>query len=639
MNKLIILLISLSITVFGANYTSTTSGLFSAGTTWVGGTAPSVDGDTWTIASTHTVVYDLDNSAMANGWGACTNNGTLYMSNSMPSYFKINGSFYGSASGIWKIGDVANPMTFKSDGSPGAVIDVSSTTSEFYLTNASPMQFYGDVKHLGYVRIASNSLAGDFNLITSNTSLVLTSNDIIYIGRTDIQGSGNEMYVVASFTNNVLIVQTNPVLWSTYTNRFYPQGADSRGLFTVKGTLPNTRYIGSFVVSPNLPILFKASVDRRSTPIIHTASGTNGVYVGVRLHYLPFYAFSIPTAYQYSIVVSNCSETSDGYWAYGTVSIKAYNCVQLWDGRLAYANNAGYYSNCIVACNFNGLASSGGIMYADSCTVINGAAGFGNALRGSATLINCSAYSTDRILTGAIGNVYFENLYAYYVTSFDGWNSFDTVYRNCTITNCGVLVYNVCSGIIFDNCSITPLPYAMCSDLASSDVLTFNTPQSTGWQSGASQQSNLLPTLSNPFGLICHDYVKFFNLYGSTTFTNNQFVSQSQYTNGIVAYYLPFSIKSGSIRQVQVSMLLTNNVTYSIYYCRDYGFTKPSPTSDLIFTSQVGNNIWTNFTFSVSNTNSMANNYKVFVTSTDTTTNELGISYVTFGNDNTTTRY
>jgi len=49
--------ILLPFTGMSAGYVSTQSGLFSAGSTWVGGTAPSVDGDTWRISTGHAVTY------------------------------------------------------------------------------------------------------------------------------------------------------------------------------------------------------------------------------------------------------------------------------------------------------------------------------------------------------------------------------------------------------------------------------------------------------------------------------------------------------------------------------------------------------------------------------------------------------
>ena len=70
MKKLLLILLAvLATSMQAANYTSTVSGAFSAGATWIGGVAPTLSNDTWTIAAGHTVSYDVSN-ATTNPWGA-----------------------------------------------------------------------------------------------------------------------------------------------------------------------------------------------------------------------------------------------------------------------------------------------------------------------------------------------------------------------------------------------------------------------------------------------------------------------------------------------------------------------------------------------------------------------------------------
>ena len=52
-------------------YTSTQTGNFSSASTWGGSGYPSANGDTWTIASGHTVTYDVS-TALSSGFEDCT---------------------------------------------------------------------------------------------------------------------------------------------------------------------------------------------------------------------------------------------------------------------------------------------------------------------------------------------------------------------------------------------------------------------------------------------------------------------------------------------------------------------------------------------------------------------------------------
>jgi len=71
--------------------TSTTSGNWSAGATWVGGVIP-VDGDSFVIASGHTVTFDVDQSGMATGMIAGTVTGTLALTTTPGTYYlKMDG--------------------------------------------------------------------------------------------------------------------------------------------------------------------------------------------------------------------------------------------------------------------------------------------------------------------------------------------------------------------------------------------------------------------------------------------------------------------------------------------------------------------------------------------------------------------
>jgi hypothetical protein len=86
-------------------YTSTQSGNFSSPSTWGGSGYPSADGDTFTIASGHTVTYDIT-TPLTTGLGACTVNagGTLrFNTNTQIRFdgnFRCNGNFFCTQPGV-----------------------------------------------------------------------------------------------------------------------------------------------------------------------------------------------------------------------------------------------------------------------------------------------------------------------------------------------------------------------------------------------------------------------------------------------------------------------------------------------------------------------------------------------------------
>jgi hypothetical protein len=77
-------------------FTSTQSGLFSANSTWGGGGHPSVNGDTFTIASGHTVTQDTDFSGLTAGFGASVITGALINSQSSTNILQMNGNLTGT---------------------------------------------------------------------------------------------------------------------------------------------------------------------------------------------------------------------------------------------------------------------------------------------------------------------------------------------------------------------------------------------------------------------------------------------------------------------------------------------------------------------------------------------------------------
>ena len=94
-----------------ATITSAGTGAWSAGSTWVGGSAPA-DNDAVVIASGHTVTFDVDTSAWANGIAGITVTGTLSVSTTTSSYMKMKASTTISGAGTFNIGTSGTPIPF-----------------------------------------------------------------------------------------------------------------------------------------------------------------------------------------------------------------------------------------------------------------------------------------------------------------------------------------------------------------------------------------------------------------------------------------------------------------------------------------------------------------------------------------------
>ena len=192
---------------------SASSGLFSAGTSWIGGVAPSADGDFWTIKGSVTIIYDVDNSAQTSGWGGnttstgCTNNGTLVMSNAYPCYMKMNGSLYGSNTASWFVGSAAAPITNSTTNTETCIIEFKAGSCAMPGTNT--IQFYGTTNMWSdylYNATASNANIGSTNLFFTNTVVGVASNDVIYLSNPAIRALGGNTHIVYGVWSNCIVL-------------------------------------------------------------------------------------------------------------------------------------------------------------------------------------------------------------------------------------------------------------------------------------------------------------------------------------------------------------------------------------------------------------------------------------------------
>jgi G8 domain. len=164
-----------------ATITSIASGYWNDPTIWDSGTVPA-DGDSVTIASGHTVIFNVDQSSFTNGLAGLTINGTLKIPSqaedpSMPDFvcLKVNANIAGSGSLL--IGSSSQPIDY-----PQTVLILINGT----VTTAT-VQVYGAERNPFYDFPASPIPANATTFQLQN-GLPLRVGDVIAIGRGNYKG-------------------------------------------------------------------------------------------------------------------------------------------------------------------------------------------------------------------------------------------------------------------------------------------------------------------------------------------------------------------------------------------------------------------------------------------------------------------
>ena len=178
-----------------ATRTSAKSGNWSATDTRDGGVVP-VNGDSFTIASGHTVVFDVDQSGMATGMAASTITGTLTVTTaaSTTTFLKMNGNISGT--GNFYAGNSASDPIPKS----------STFTLEFQTLNSifsgPKIYLFGWIPTRSHSTVAAEALAGATS-ITFTDNLELVPGDEIVIGSSavsaQLQTTRSGKYTVQSY--------------------------------------------------------------------------------------------------------------------------------------------------------------------------------------------------------------------------------------------------------------------------------------------------------------------------------------------------------------------------------------------------------------------------------------------------------
>jgi hypothetical protein len=206
MRLLAILMLSASV-AYGAAFTNTTSGLFTTGATWVGGTAPNASNDSWLIVAGTTVEYDGYNTNTP--WAASVVNGTLLVTNtSRLVWCEMLGNISGT--GNVSVGTAVLPIPQVSTNVETVVFCFRAGT--FTMTKSGAFNWYFEnriVSNVVWSPLSVTATQGA-NQVTLTYDLGLRTNDIIFIDAPlSVQTytiSTNTHFVVADYNASTKVV-------------------------------------------------------------------------------------------------------------------------------------------------------------------------------------------------------------------------------------------------------------------------------------------------------------------------------------------------------------------------------------------------------------------------------------------------
>ncbi|QGH71187.1 hypothetical protein [Methanobacterium virus PhiF1] len=175
-----------------ASFTSSQSGLWSSASTWGGAGVPG-NGDTVTIASGHTVTFDVDQSGFASGLAGLTVNGTLQFKEDVNTFLKVQNNIHlPNSSSRFICGTPENPIQRPSPGNQyRCKVAMGLGGRNLWFTGRGTFQFYGWTPPRNHTFLASNANSGS-NQIVLQDSLGLQAGDVIVIGADSVPGAMTE---------------------------------------------------------------------------------------------------------------------------------------------------------------------------------------------------------------------------------------------------------------------------------------------------------------------------------------------------------------------------------------------------------------------------------------------------------------
>lgn len=259
-----------------ASFTSSQSGLWSSASTWGDAGVPG-DGDTVTIASGHTVTFDVDQSSFASGLAGLTINGTLKFKEDNVTCLKMASNISIMVNGSLICGDENSPIQRPPVGSSTRtkiILQGTNVSTKIIGASNATIKFVGWTPIRNRTKLAANADSGS-NQIILEDSLSLQSGDEILIGAGSINGSLTESRYGIYTVSNV--------------------SSDGKTI-TLSQNLGHSRLSGDYVAWYSRPI----DIQRKASG--HTIS-TRGAYLticGVKINKsitwvgTPFYKISDP---------------------------------------------------------------------------------------------------------------------------------------------------------------------------------------------------------------------------------------------------------------------------------------------------------------------------------------------------------
>ena len=420
-----------------ATLTSVKSGRWSDPTVWDTGSVPA-DGDSVTIASGHTVVFDVDQSSFTTGLAGLTINGTLFIpsqseDSDMPDFvcLKVNANINGS--GTLQVGS----ETYRIQHPQKVRIMANGTLQTAIL------RFYGELRRT-WDWLKNTASSGSTSIVLAN-GIPLRQGDIIYIA-----GESN-FHTVSSYDESTKTVTLTSGLGGTRNGEVVVDGVvfPRNLVFLVSAQIEIVKYgSNNAAYGTGSGAVFEGVLFYRDPFGAPTAAGgyggtfTNSVwnycisYFITSNDYAGFYENGGGSNNRYTFctmfVRSNQSSSAWGWHGgiNGTPNSSLTDCAVYKPRWGLSANRIVSYVRCYAQDCVNGIGhvSPGGIAIFDSCVFISGGTtGLADFIAKNCKFVNFGFAS--------FSNVVFENCYAYY----DGTShvpisgGFGSVYKNITI--------------------------------------------------------------------------------------------------------------------------------------------------------------------------------------------------------------